>query len=71
MAQTPRSPQQWGDLEDGSLRVESAYLSELQEQKNELLSKVTALKTDLQDWRSKLDAQVKSYKTVRGCRAMA
>jgi len=51
-------------LDDGSLRVESAYLSELQEQKNELLSKVTALKTDLQDWRSKLDAQVKSYKTV-------
>jgi uncharacterized coiled-coil DUF342 family protein len=64
MAQAPRPTQHWGDLDDGSLRVESAYLSELQEQKNELLSKVTALKTDLQDWRSKLDAQVKSYKTV-------
>jgi hypothetical protein len=40
-------------------------LQELQEQKNELLQKVQVLKTDLQDWRTKLESQVKSYKTVR------
>lgn len=38
---------------------------EMKEQKEELLSKVQALKTDLQDWRSKLEAQVKNYKSVR------
>lgn len=42
-----------------------AVLQELQEQKNELLQKVQVLKTDLQDWRTKLESQVKSYKTVR------
>jgi uncharacterized protein YoxC len=41
-----------------------AVLQELQEQKNELLQKVQVLKTDLQDWRTKLESQVKSYKTV-------
>jgi uncharacterized coiled-coil DUF342 family protein len=40
-------------------------LQELKEQKEELLTKVQALKTDLQDWRTKLEAQVKSYKSVR------
>jgi uncharacterized coiled-coil DUF342 family protein len=40
-------------------------MQELQEQKNELLQKVQVLKTDLQDWRTKLESQVKSYKTVR------
>lgn len=39
-------------------------MQELQEQKNELLEKVQSLKTDLQDWRTKLETQVKSYKTV-------
>jgi hypothetical protein len=34
------------------------------EQKDELMQKVQALKTDLQDWRGKLDVQVKAYKTV-------
>ncbi len=37
---------------------------EVNEQKEELLQKVQHLKQDLQDWRSKLDQQVKSYKTV-------
>jgi predicted nucleic acid-binding Zn-ribbon protein len=41
-------------------------LQELKEQKEELLTKVQALKTDLQDWRTKLEAQVKNYKSVRG-----
>lgn len=40
-------------------------MQELQEQKTELLQKVQVLKTDLQDWRTKLESQVKSYKTVR------
>jgi len=44
--------------------VPAALLQELKEQKEELLTKVQALKTDLQDWRSKLEAQVKNYKTV-------
>lgn len=39
-------------------------LQELKEQKEELLTKVQALKTDLQDWRTKLEAQVKNYKSV-------
>jgi hypothetical protein len=39
---------------------------ELNEQKNELLGKVTGLKKELQDWRSKLDSQVKTYRTVGG-----
>jgi hypothetical protein len=38
---------------------------ELAEQKDELMGKVAALKTDLQDWRTKLEQQVKSYKAVR------
>ncbi len=44
---------------------------ELNEQKNELIARVTTLKKELQDWRSKLDTQVKTYRTVslntRGC----
>jgi hypothetical protein len=41
-------------------------LQELKEQKEELLTKVQALKTDLKDWRTKLEVQVKNYKSVRG-----
>lgn len=40
-------------------------MQELQEQKNELLTKVQTLKTDLQDWRTKLETQVTTYKKVR------
>lgn len=40
-------------------------MQELKEQKEELLTKVQALKTDLQEWRTKLEAQVKTYKSVR------
>lgn len=39
-------------------------LQDLAEQKDELLKKVATLKKELQDWRSKLDGQVKSYRTV-------
>lgn len=46
-------------------RVFDMHVQELTEQKDELMSKVQALKTDLQDWRTKLEAQVKSYKSVR------
>ena len=43
-------------------------LGELQESRNELLSRVSNLKRDLQDWRFKLDNQVKTYRTVRSTR---
>ena len=46
-------------------RVYSATLSqELNEQKDALLSKVATLKKELQDWRGKLDTQVKTYRSV-------
>lgn len=41
-----------------------SVLQELNEQKNELLQKVQVLRKDLEDWRSKLETQVKNYKTV-------
>ena len=41
-------------------------LGELQESRNELLSRVSNLKRDLQDWRFKLDNQVKSYRSELG-----
>lgn len=44
---------------------EAQFLAELGEQKDELLTKVQALKTDLQEWRSRLEVQVNSYKMVR------
>mmetsp|Transcript_19235 Transcript_19235/g.34786 ORF Transcript_19235/g.34786 Transcript_19235/m.34786 type:complete len:113 (-) Transcript_19235:74-412(-) len=46
---------------EGDVHVESKQLTELMEQKNELLSTVSTLKKELQDWRSKLDTQVKTY----------
>jgi len=36
------------------------------ESRNELLSRVSNLKRDLQDWRFKLDNQVKSYRSELG-----
>lgn len=42
-----------------------AHAQALNEQKAELLSKVHNLKKELQDWRSKLDVQVKTYRNVR------
>jgi uncharacterized coiled-coil DUF342 family protein len=42
-----------------------AHEQELNEQKDALLSKVATLKKELQDWRTKLDTQVKTYRAVR------
>ena len=44
--------------------METAQLAELQESRNELLGRVNTLKSDLSDWRGKLDTQVKTYKSV-------
>ncbi|ACO63958.1 predicted protein [Micromonas commoda] len=49
-----------------SLELEMKQLGELQESRNELLSRVSNLKRDLQDWRFKLDNQVKSYRSELG-----
>lgn len=49
-----------------SLELETKQLGELQESRNELLSRVSNLKRDLQDWRFKLDNQVKSYRSELG-----
>ena len=46
--------------------METKQLAELQESRNELLSRVSNLKRDLQDWRFKLDNQVKSYRSELG-----
>lgn len=40
------------------------YAQELTQQKDELLSKVATLKKELQDWRTKLDTQVKTYRAA-------
>lgn len=52
---------------DTSVKTFAVPAQELKEQKEELLTKVQALKTDLQDWRTKLEAQVKTYKSVSDC----
>ena len=49
-----------------NLELETKQLGELQESRNELLSRVSNLKKDLQDWRHKLDDQVKSYRSELG-----
>mmetsp|Transcript_82 Transcript_82/g.136 ORF Transcript_82/g.136 Transcript_82/m.136 type:complete len:121 (-) Transcript_82:882-1244(-) len=46
----------------GDITIESQHLTELTEQKNELLAKVQTMKKELQDWRNKLDNQVKCYR---------
>ena len=59
-----RSAQEDEDAaEKFSLELEMKQLGELQESRNELLSRVSNLKRDLQDWRFKLDNQVKSYRS--------
>lgn len=49
-----------------SLELETKQLGELQESRDELLSRVSHLKRDLQEWRFKLDNQVKSYRSELG-----
>eukprot|EP00798_Chlamydomonas_sp_ICE-L_P030512 gene30512-35539_t len=49
-------------LANAEIKVESQHLTELTEQKEELMGKVQTLKKELQDWRSKLDGQVQSYR---------
>ena len=62
-----RSAQEDEDAaEKFSLELEMKQLGELQESRNELLSRVSNLKRDLQDWRFKLDNQVKSYRSELG-----
>jgi hypothetical protein len=46
-------------------------VQELQEQKAELVAKVQALKAGLQEWRIKVDNDVKNYKDVREAAATA
>ena len=47
------------------MKVESEHLSKLAESKEELISKVSSLKKDLIEWRTKLDGQVKTFRGVR------
>mmetsp|Transcript_9607 Transcript_9607/g.13050 ORF Transcript_9607/g.13050 Transcript_9607/m.13050 type:complete len:107 (+) Transcript_9607:110-430(+) len=54
------------DVSEAALQLETKQLGELQESRNELLSRVQNLKKDLQDWRFKLDSQVKTYRTELG-----
>ena len=65
----PPRPVVQGDedpTEKFSLELETKQLGELQESRDELLSRVSHLKRDLQDWRFKLDTQVKSYRSELG-----
>jgi uncharacterized coiled-coil DUF342 family protein len=62
-----QSPQGDEDpTEKFSLELETKQLGELQESRDELLSRVSHLKRDLQEWRFKLDNQVKSYRSELG-----
>mmetsp|Transcript_54859 Transcript_54859/g.174330 ORF Transcript_54859/g.174330 Transcript_54859/m.174330 type:complete len:113 (+) Transcript_54859:139-477(+) len=55
------------DSEDKlNLQLETKQLGELQESRNELLTRVQNLKKDLQEWRLKLDSQVKTYRSELG-----
>ena len=66
----PPDPTPQNDDEDPtekfSLEFETKKVCELQESRDELLSRVSNLKKDLQDWRFKLDNQVKSYRSELG-----
>ena len=53
------------------MKVESEHLSKLAESKEELISKVSMLKKDLLEWRTKLDGQVKTFRGVRCSDAMS
>ncbi|KAI0504300.1 hypothetical protein KFK09_015252 [Dendrobium nobile] len=44
------------------LRPMGIKIAELNESQSELLNRLQGLKQDLQDWKSKLDTQVKTYK---------
>jgi len=44
--------------------VESDAIAQLKLQKEELLNKVGTLKTELQEWRQRLDGQVSGFKGV-------
>ncbi|WZN60904.1 hypothetical protein HKI87_03g24380 [Chloropicon roscoffensis] len=55
-----------GNQLDSVMQFETKQLQELQQSRNELLSRVANLKKDLQDWRTKLDNQVKTYRTELG-----
>ena len=64
---TKRNAQEEDDAtEKFSLELETKQLGELQESRDELLSRVSNLKQDLQDWRFKLDNQVKAYRGELG-----
>ena len=54
------------EAEKFDLQLETKQLAELQESRNELLSRVQSLKKDLQDWRHKLDSQVSTYRSELG-----
>jgi hypothetical protein len=63
---SPSTQDEEDAAEKFSLELETKQLGELQESRNELLSRVSNLKRDLQDWRFKLDNQVKSYRSELG-----
>eukprot|EP01023_Acetabularia_acetabulum_P022993 TRINITY_DN2258_c0_g1_i1.p1 TRINITY_DN2258_c0_g1~~TRINITY_DN2258_c0_g1_i1.p1 ORF type:complete len:167 (-),score=35.97 TRINITY_DN2258_c0_g1_i1:152-652(-) len=50
----------------GEIKVDSAAIKNLQENKDELLGRIQGLKKDLTDWRGRLDEQVKSYREELG-----
>eukprot|EP01026_Neomeris_dumetosa_P066158 TRINITY_DN638_c0_g1_i3.p2 TRINITY_DN638_c0_g1~~TRINITY_DN638_c0_g1_i3.p2 ORF type:complete len:130 (-),score=32.00 TRINITY_DN638_c0_g1_i3:247-636(-) len=55
------------DVDDfGEIKVDSAAIKNLQENKDELLQRINRLKKDLTDWRGKLDEQVKAYREELG-----
>ena len=56
---------QTANLDGFDVKVESEHLSKLAESKEELISKVSMLKKDLLEWRTKLDGQVKTFRGVR------
>lgn len=51
-----------GEAGKDAIAVDSKTVQELTEKKNDLLGKVHLLRKELQDWRVKLDTQVKSYR---------
>ncbi|GIL89599.1 hypothetical protein Vretimale_12711 [Volvox reticuliferus] len=53
-------------FKEPDITVDSRKLTELNDQKDALLSKVATLKKELQDWRTKLDTQVKTYRAEVG-----
>ena len=60
MAQSAASPVFGAD----AIKVESEHLTQLNAQKEELLAKVSTLKKELLEWRTKLDGQVNNFRGV-------